>query len=186
MRSFVVILLLSLTSIASAHPMGNFSINHYSALSLAEKGVKIEYIIDLAEIPTFQEMETFDLNHDKQISVEEGERFARFKATEFTRNLTLSIDGKILRLRPVRNSLHVVPGAGGLPTLVIRTDYFADLEGGMLSEKHSVVYKDENFPDRIGWKEIVIRKGNSISFSDATQAHVDRSKELTEYPQDQR
>ena len=40
-----------------AHPMGNFSVNHYSKISLENDGVKVTYIIDLAEIPTYQELQ---------------------------------------------------------------------------------------------------------------------------------
>ena len=31
--------------------MGNFSVNHYSRISLDREGIRISYIIDLAEIP---------------------------------------------------------------------------------------------------------------------------------------
>jgi len=40
-----------------AHPMGNFSINHYSRLVASARAIEIDYIIDMAEIPTFQEMQ---------------------------------------------------------------------------------------------------------------------------------
>jgi len=44
-----------LASIAlSAHPMGNFSVNHYTRLSARAGAVDIHYVLDLAEIPTFE------------------------------------------------------------------------------------------------------------------------------------
>src|SRR5207249_251024 len=42
---------------AAAHPLGNFSINHYAALEIAPPVVHVPYTIDLAEIPTFQEIQ---------------------------------------------------------------------------------------------------------------------------------
>ena len=42
---------------AAAHPMGNFSINHYAKIIPGAETVELDYIIDLAEIPTFQETE---------------------------------------------------------------------------------------------------------------------------------
>jgi len=36
-----------------AHPMGNFSINHYSGIRLEQNFVELRYLIDMAEIPTF-------------------------------------------------------------------------------------------------------------------------------------
>ena len=40
---------------ASAHPLGNFTVNHFAAVDLAGNGVYVRYALDLAEIPTFQE-----------------------------------------------------------------------------------------------------------------------------------
>ena len=40
---------------ASAHPLGNFSINHLSRVSISSDRVAVHYILDQAEIPTFQE-----------------------------------------------------------------------------------------------------------------------------------
>ncbi len=52
-----LLLLLCLCRIASAHPMGNFSVNHYSKIVLEGDRIQIRYFIDLAEIPTFQELQ---------------------------------------------------------------------------------------------------------------------------------
>ena len=41
-------------AIAAAHPMGNFSVNHFTRLDVSPKGVDVTYVLDLAEIPTYQ------------------------------------------------------------------------------------------------------------------------------------
>jgi hypothetical protein len=46
---------------AFAHPMGNFSVNHYSKIKIGQKSIEVRYLIDMAEIPTFQEMRQFDI-----------------------------------------------------------------------------------------------------------------------------
>ena len=43
--------------LSPAHPLGNFSISHYTSLRLAPEAVELHYIIDMAEIPTFQEIQ---------------------------------------------------------------------------------------------------------------------------------
>ena len=40
---------------AAAHPLGNFSINHLVSVRVSSDGVDLHYILDQAEIPTFQE-----------------------------------------------------------------------------------------------------------------------------------
>ena len=41
---------------AAAHPLGNFTVNAYSGLTVTPGRLRIEYVLDLAEIPTFQEL----------------------------------------------------------------------------------------------------------------------------------
>ena len=41
----------------AAHPLGNFSISQYSAIRINGNEIDLRYIIDMAEIPTFQEIQ---------------------------------------------------------------------------------------------------------------------------------
>src|SRR5713226_2463809 len=41
----------------TAHPLGNFSISHYSGIRVGRDAVELRYIVDMAEIPTFQEIQ---------------------------------------------------------------------------------------------------------------------------------
>ena len=45
---------LSAAPSAGAHPLGNFTINHLTEVSVSRDGVELRYILDRAEIPTFQ------------------------------------------------------------------------------------------------------------------------------------
>ncbi|HVG74582.1 MAG TPA: hypothetical protein VM824_04320, partial [Thermoleophilaceae bacterium] len=50
-----VVLALATAAPASAHPLGNFSVNHLSTVSISADRVDVRYILDQAEIPTVQE-----------------------------------------------------------------------------------------------------------------------------------
>jgi len=52
-----LLFLLGLCRLASAHPMGNFSVNHYSKINVQADQIIVRYFIDLAEIPTYQELQ---------------------------------------------------------------------------------------------------------------------------------
>ena len=39
---------------ASAHPLGNFTVNRYAGIELAGDSVYVHYALDVAEIPTYQ------------------------------------------------------------------------------------------------------------------------------------
>ena len=57
LRILALLLPLLLARVCVAHPMGNFSINHYAGIRVEKKTVEVLYIIDRAEIPTYQEMQ---------------------------------------------------------------------------------------------------------------------------------
>ena len=40
---------------AEAHPLGNFSVNHLTVVSISDDRVDVRYVLDQAEIPTFRE-----------------------------------------------------------------------------------------------------------------------------------
>src|SRR5437879_13461116 len=45
-----------------AHPMGNFSISHYAGLRVERDAIRVRYLIDMAEIPTFQAIQEAGLS----------------------------------------------------------------------------------------------------------------------------
>jgi nickel/cobalt transporter (NicO) family protein len=184
MKALLIAILLFSAAIVSAHPMGNFSINHYSAISISEKGVSLDYIIDLAEIPTFQEMEFLDLDQDHIISKLESDQYAAKKGQLFAEGLFLIANEKPLSLKRIHSKMTVVSGAAGLPTLAIRNHYFATWKGQVIQEQNKIAFSDRNYSDRIGWKEIVLRAGSAKPVGWDPTAHQDRSKELTVYPDD--
>ena len=46
--------------------MGNFSISHYTAIQIEPDAVQLRYLVDLAEIPTFQALQESALSTDPQ------------------------------------------------------------------------------------------------------------------------
>ena len=51
-------------SVASAHPLGNFTINHFARLEVGTERISIHYVVDMAEIPTFQTLQAADTDAD--------------------------------------------------------------------------------------------------------------------------
>src|SRR5581483_12213637 len=57
-------LTLAVIAAAFAHPMGNFSVNHYTHLQPSRAGVEIHYALDLAEIPTFELLRSWRIDRN--------------------------------------------------------------------------------------------------------------------------
>jgi ABC-type nickel/cobalt efflux system permease component RcnA len=168
-----------------AHPMGNFSVNHYSKISLENDGVRISYIIDLAEIPTYQELQQGDISANAADPAVTS--FVASRGQALGRGLSLVLDGKPLALRLLSSQVIFPPGAGGLPTMKMGFVYQAAYPPAADQSSASLQYADNNFPGHAGWKEIVTAApaatpGPSLISSSAPQ--TDRSAGLSNYPTD--
>jgi nickel/cobalt exporter len=164
---------------ASAHPLGNFTVNRYSGIVISPGRVEVRYILDMAEIPTFQERTKIDANGDGVEAGAERQEYANAEAAGLLRGLTLTADGAVIRLRVVGASLRYLPGQAGLPTLRVEADFAAEL-----SASGSVQYRDRNFPGRIGWKEITARSEAGVAVTGSTVPVMSVSRELLAYPKD--
>src|SRR5215471_8753917 len=76
----------------SAHPMGNFSISHYAGIRIERGFVEISYLIDMAEIPTFQEMQRTGIVADSgDLGVV---AYLASQAETFKNGLNITVDGQ--------------------------------------------------------------------------------------------
>ncbi len=181
---FTLLLSFLVPGAGDAHPLGNFSINHYSNLRMEGDMIAILYIIDMAEIPTFQEMPEIDLNHDGRISLHERKSYLFRKAAELKDGLVVMVNGRRLSLESLATDLLFPPGAGGLPTMKIGVLYRAPLGTMEPGAVYDLQYRDTNFPVRAGWKEIVAVEGGRTFLGGSSVPASDRSDQLSNYPAD--
>jgi nickel/cobalt transporter (NicO) family protein len=151
---------LAWATVASAHPLGNFTVNRFSRIEVSGQRLYVIYVLDLAEIPTFQA----------------GRVDGRAYARRIARGIELTVDGRRAELVAGATALAHPVGAGGLRT----TRLEVLLRGPRISGSSAVAYHDANYADRIGWKEIVVGS-NAHSSSDELRAYP---KDLLESPLD--
>jgi ABC-type nickel/cobalt efflux system permease component RcnA len=169
-------------ALASAHPMGNFSISHYAALQVEPDGVRLRYILDLAEIPTFQALQAEGLPAEAE---DPGVlAYLDRAAATLADGLLLEVDGRRLELRSVATAVAFPPGAGGLPTLRLGLVYRAVLPHEDSAAAATLTYRDGNYPERAGWKEIRATAAPGVALVASTVPEHDRSRELSDYPTD--
>ena len=92
---------LAAPAVASAHPLGNFSVNHLAQVRVSADRVDVRYVLDEAEIPTFQQRDTPD-----------AAILAR-KQAEVRRGLVLTVDGRRVALRPAGRATIAHPARPG-------------------------------------------------------------------------
>lgn len=159
-----------------AHPMGNFSVSHFSRIQVQGRGASIHYVLDLAEIPTFELLQQWNAGaHTPQAELD---AHAAAQVREWARHLKIDANGRGMAPAVVRASVVLAKGAGGMPIARVIADLRVDAQPGRL------VFEDGNYPERAGWKEIVVAAGEGTAIQQASPAGTDRSQELTAYPQD--
>ena len=172
-------LMLAGVRVGFAHPMGNFSINHYSGIRVEKEFVEVRYIIDLAEIPTYQEIQNAGII--ARAGDETLPPYLKAQAAVWDKGLRLEIDGQVVRLVPGAVSVIFPPGAGGLPTMKIGILYRGNQRETAGGKRH-LRYSDGNFDGHAGWKEIVVSSGKGVTLEGTQAFQVDRSAQLTDYP----
>jgi ABC-type nickel/cobalt efflux system permease component RcnA len=165
---------------AHAHPLGNFSLNHHSTLTVRPDGITIDYTLDYAEIPTLQLTPQIDSDGDGALSASEQARYRDAKTADVAQQLVLTIDGVAQPLAAEIGELTFPPGQSGLSTMRLTARFEARVA---LSTGARVSFRDDNEPDRLGWREIVAI-GAGVALADSTFSERDVSDRLRTYPTD--
>jgi len=180
-----IVVLLIAASGAGAHPLGNFTINHFSRVEVGRQHVKLRFVVDMAEISTIQQLGSAGVVNPNNPTQAELDLFLVRASDEYRQGLVLTIDDSLLELTKERMNILLLPGAGGLNTLRIECDYGAALPNLDLAPAyHRLVFEDNNHVSRIGWHEIVIKPDVGITVFDSSAYGNAITDELKAYPQD--
>ena len=186
-RILTLLLVLGLCRLASAHPMGNFSVNHYSKIDVQGDRIIVRYFIDLAEIPTYQELQQGNIVATTDRSEFPGSyplcgrtrgrpgTRSRSRCRRQTDSATAGLERSHLSSRRGWSS-HDEDGfclRSSLPIEPIDHD----------RQHVGLHYADNNYPGHSGWKEIVALASAGSLLRSSVPA-TDRSGELSNYPTD--
>jgi ABC-type nickel/cobalt efflux system permease component RcnA len=166
MKKLLVVAALAATLLspaaAQAHPLGNFTVNRFARVEVAGHRLYVRYVLDLAEIPTYQA---------RRQGVDAGAYARRLAA-----GLHVRLDGRPASLVPVAHALAFPRGVGGLHTMRLQVI----MRGPSVNGPARLAVRDTNYAGRIGWKEIVIG-ASARSASDELRVYP---KSLLESPLD--
>jgi nickel/cobalt exporter len=165
---------------ASAHPLGNFTVNHYDGLLLSPGHVRVTYVLDMAEIPTFQQRASIDANADGMVTDAERQAWAAREAAEVVPQLSLQVDGHPVALSAAcRATMAFRPGQGGLPVLRM-----VSVLDATVPSSGALAFRDGTFDGHIGWKEVTAAGGSGVTLAGSTVPATSASDELLRYPVD--
>jgi nickel/cobalt transporter (NicO) family protein len=152
---------------AMAHPLGNFSVNHLAKVKVSSDRVEVRYVLDQAEIPTFQERGR------------SREELLAAKRAEVARGLSLRVDDRAAPLELAPGGRLTRPeGRGGLRTTRLELSLSATVD-----DPRRVELRDDTFSGRVGWKAIVAEAGEGTAVRTDTPSG-DPTNGLRRYPED--
>ncbi|MDQ3255655.1 MAG: sulfite exporter TauE/SafE family protein [Acidobacteriota bacterium] len=181
---FVAILLAILVGQVAAHPLGNFTINHFARVEAGAERVRVRYVVDMAEIPTFQQSQAIDTDADGKLSKEELDAYLVRVVPHYAEGLVVTVDGARVAMKPTAQNISMPKGNGGLPTLRVEAKLEGELPPGATGDIRQVRFENNNHRERAGWYEIVVAPAPGASVFDSTAYGSPATDELKAYPQD--
>ncbi|MET9829950.1 nickel transporter [Streptomyces sp. NPDC006385] len=157
---------------ASAHPLGNFTVNRYDGLVAAPGELRVHHVEDLAEIPATQARP--DIEKAGMVA------WARQRCEDAARDSEVTVDGRTVALTLNSSHARVRPGQAGLDTLRVECGLTAPLP-----EDATVAlgFRGAGAEAGPGWREITARGDRTtLAASDVPKESI--SHELTEYPEE--
>lgn len=167
-------------SVADAHPLGNFTVNHYDGLRLFPDRIELHAVVDTAEIPTLQDKAATDIDGDGTISPREAARHGQVECAALAGAVRATVNGSPVRWRVAQSAATYPPGQPPLPTTRLSCSLIAPAN---LHARALVEFTDSFRADRIGWREITAI-GEDLRVVSSTVAGTSISDELRRYPND--
>ncbi|WP_432195858.1 nickel transporter [Streptomyces sp. bgisy027] len=157
---------------ASAHPLGNFTVNRYDGLVLAPGELRVHHVEDLAEIPATQAK--------PDIEKAGMTAWARQRCESAARGSEVTVAGRTVELTLKSSHARVRPGQAGLDTLRVECRLSASVSEGATV---ALGFRSAGAESGPGWREITARGDRmTLTASDVPKTSV--SGELTRYPEE--
>ncbi|MFJ9965550.1 urease accessory protein UreH domain-containing protein [Streptomyces avermitilis] len=157
---------------ASAHPLGNFTVNRYDGLVAAPGRLRVDHVEDLAEIPATQAKPEI-----KKLGMTD---WARQRCETAAHGSKVTVGGRAVALSVGTSHARVRPGQAGLNTLRVECRLTAPLPKG---DSATLGFHSAGATSGPGWREITARGDRmTLTASDVPKKSV--SQELTSYPKE--
>ncbi|WP_232247853.1 sulfite exporter TauE/SafE family protein [Kitasatospora azatica] len=166
---------------AGAHPLGNFSINHYTGLTVHRDRIEALSVTDSAEIPTLQQKPQVDRDGNGTADDSERAAWAAQECRHSAERLTVTADSRALHWTVTSAQFQYAQGAAGLETSRLECVLQAPLDLGAAGAQLQVATGSD--ATRVGWNEITAR-GEGVHLEHSDVPEESNSQQLRNYPRD--
>ncbi len=153
---------------AAAHPLGDFSINQYFIVDGSAPRPTVHFLLDVAEIPSFTELDMLDTDYDSQLSPEEVEVYLDQRIPQLARFIHMRIDGAEVPVTVNGHKLILLEGNGAM--LVFNILLSLEAQADWPASPFTLQLESENYPDEQGTRECLLLPGEHLADTTATLA----------------
>ncbi len=147
---------------ASAHPLGNFTTNTATQVTVSPTGADLLYVVDLAEIPALKARQEIGAPTGV-VPAAAATRWRRTECASIATGMRLARNGMGVELVATGSTVAFPIGQAGLTTLRLECRFESAWTRGAVAD---FVIVDQNFKDRLGWREITVL-GSGLAVVDA-------------------
>ncbi|KFK85905.1 nickel transporter [Streptomyces sp. JS01] len=165
---------------ATAHPLGNFSVNHHTGLVLRPDRIDAHIVVDHAEISALQERSGIDTDHDGKVSDDESRVHAEKTCSDLSGQLHLSVGGTQAEWRRSSATLVYENGEAGLRTSRLTCSLTSPAD---LTEPADIRAETDYDTRRVGWHEMTAT-GQGVRITRTDVPATSTTRELRQYPAD--
>jgi ABC-type nickel/cobalt efflux system permease component RcnA len=158
--------------------LGNFTINQFCGLRVAQNSVDVHYVVVYGQLPALRELHNADANGDGVTSQAERDAYVGTLAPGFGEGLELRVDGVRMPFRPTHWTSSLPSEQGGF-SLRVDVDFLAALPAAP-GGAHSLVFTNNNYQDRLGWREIVVNPAAGVAVFETDAYDTSATGALTE------
>ncbi|MEP6900118.1 MAG: sulfite exporter TauE/SafE family protein [Actinomycetota bacterium] len=181
--TLILFFLLACAILTSGHPLGNFTVNNFTRIEIEKNRVRLNCVLDMAEIPTFQESQKIDTDKNGLLEQTELNNYQENFTPQFIANLKLLIDDQPVRIESVSKNILLLAGAGNLSTLRMEWAFVTENFSIEKDTVHHLRFENNNYKERVGWNEIVVNRADSINVFDSTAFGSTLTDDLRTYPE---
>ncbi len=179
MKSWAALLWFVFAAPALAHPLGNSSVNRWAALDLGAHELTVDYVLEMAELPTLLQSAAADIDGDGEVSVAEWSAHAQRWLRELSGQISLRAGAKALSLRPGNARWSLREAEAGLQVLRLEGRLHAQLPEDASGGGITLDYEDRSEAFAPGWQELLLRADPGARVAWSGLPRQDRSARLT-------
>ncbi len=164
---------------ATAHPLGNFSVNHHTGLVLRPDRIDAHVVVDHAEISALQERPAIDTDHDGRVGDSESRAHAGKACSDLSGRLHLTVGRTRADWKRTSATLVYENGEAGLRTNRLTCSLTTPAD---LTEPADIRAGTNYDTTRVGWHEMAAT-GQGVRITQADVPATSATRELRQYPQ---